>query len=248
MRDPAASPFTPGYGIVPTVWAGREREFDDFEEVVAPRVRGRVYEQARIITGNRGVGKTVFLTQLAEESRDAGDLVARATARSGTSVLGDLVGALAAELHHVSAAAAITDAITGALQRRIGLSVGTKGVELDVGAAPTPPSVDTLAAALTKLLERTAREAALRGGMLLVTVDETQNAALEALEVLCHAFAQTQAAFDRGEGPRGEPVRKHLPLAVYLAGLPSLPDRNPPVGLDVLRAGVAVRLRDAARA
>ena len=163
MRDPAASPFTPGYGISDRV-GGSGTGVRRLRGGRRARVRGRVYEQARIITGNRGVGKTVFLTQLAEESRDAGDLVARATARSGTSVLGDLVGALAAELHHVSAAAAITDAITGALQRRIGLSVGTKGVELDVRAAPTPPSVDTLAAALTKLLERTAREAALRGG------------------------------------------------------------------------------------
>jgi hypothetical protein len=43
--------------------------------------------------------------------------------------------------------------------------------------------------------------------------------------VLCHTLADVQNRHDRTTGPRGEAVRAYLPLAVYLAGLPSLPER-----------------------
>jgi hypothetical protein len=227
-RDPASSPFTPGYGVLPQVWAGREREFRDFDEVVVPRVRARTYEQARIVTGNRGVGKTVLLTQLADEAGDAGDLVAQATARTGPSVVADLVAALAATLHAASTAAAVTDAVDETLRRRIGLTVSASSVRLDLGASSGSrkrADLDALATSLAVLLERTARVAADRGRLLLLTIDEAQNAESAALEVLCHTLADVQNRHDRTTGPRGEAVRAYLPLAVYLAGLPSLPQR-----------------------
>lgn len=224
-RTPAESPFTPGYGILPTVWAGRDREFRDFDEVVAPRVSGRVYEQARVVTGNRGVGKTVFLVQLADEAREAGHLVAKATARRGNAVVGDLVADLARTLHAASPAAAFGDALGDTLQRRIGLKVTAGGVELDLGEARERPSMAVLADTLATVLERTAREAADRGRLLLVTIDELQNADEQALEVVCHTLARVQTTHDRTTGPRGEAVRAYLPLAAYVAGLPSLPEQ-----------------------
>lgn len=225
MREPAGSPFTPGYGVLPQVWAGREREFRDFDEVVVPRVRGRTYEQARVVTGNRGVGKTVFLAQLADEAADAGDLVVATTARSGGSVVAQLVADLASCLHAASTAAAVTDAVDATLRRRIGLSVGTRGVELELGAAAARDDLDALVRSLATLLERTARVAADRGRLLLVTVDEAQNADPAGLEALCHVLADVQNRHDRTRGPHGEAARAYLPLAVYLAGLPSLPER-----------------------
>lgn len=225
MRDPAGSPFTPGYGVLPQVWAGREREFRDFDEVVVPRVRGRTYEQARIITGNRGVGKTVFLAQLAEEAADADDLVVATTARSGGSVVAQLVADVASSLHAASTAAAVTDAIDATLRRRIGLSVGTRGVDLELGSATTGEDLDALVRSLATLLERAARVAADRGGLLLLTVDEAQNADPVGLEAVCHVLADVQNRHDRTSGPHGEAARAYLPLAVYLAGLPSLPER-----------------------
>lgn len=225
MRDPASSPFTPGYGILPQVWAGREREFRDFDEVVVPRVRHRTYEQARVITGNRGVGKTVFLAQLAEEADDAGDLTVQVTARTGTHVVSDLIATLARVLHRASAAAAVTDVLDAALRRSIGLTVSSTGVRVDLGAAPPARAMPSLAEPLARLLERLAREAAERDRLLLVTVDEAQNIDPTALEVLCHTLADVQNRHDRTRGPRGEAVRAYLPIGVYLAGLPSLPDR-----------------------
>lgn len=257
VRSPANSPFTPGYGILPSVWAGRAREFADFDDVVLPRVRARTYEQARLITGDRGVGKTVFLAQLAEEATEAGSLTTSVTARTGssTSVIADMVRATAATLHAASAADAITDAVTGPLQRRIGLRVSPRGIELDLGAPDRSPGLDSLTVALRGLLERTARVAAASGQLLLATVDEAQNATLESLEALCHTLADVQSVHDRSDGPRGEPVRSYLPLAVYLAGLPSLPERirrsgstfferSLPLDFELLRApDIAVAIR-----
>jgi len=225
MRDPANSPFTPGYGILPQVWAGREREFRDFDEVVVPRVRSRTYEQARVVTGNRGVGKTVFLAQLADEAGDADDLTVQVTARTGTHVVAELIGSLARVLHRTSAAAAVTDALDATLRRSIGLTVSSSGVRVDLGAAPPAKELPGLADPLARLLERVAREAAERRRLLLVTVDEAQNIDPAAIEILCHTLADVQNRHDRTRGPRGEAVRAYLPLAVYLAGLPSLPDR-----------------------
>jgi hypothetical protein len=225
MRSPATSPFTPGYGVLPQVWAGRDREFRDFDDTVVPRVRSRIYEQARVITGNRGVGKTVFLRQLADEAHDADDLVASATARGGHGVVADLVAALGTTLHAVSTAAAVSDLFDEALRRRIGLSVGTGGVRLDLGSRPSRGDLDALARSLAALMVRTAQEAAERGQLLLITVDEAQNADPDALAVLCHTLADVQNQHERTTGPRGEAVRAYLPLAVYLAGLPSLPER-----------------------
>jgi hypothetical protein len=225
MRQAASSPFTPGYGILPQVWAGREREFRDFDEVVVPRVRNRTYEQARVITGNRGVGKTVFLAQLADEADEADDLTVQVTARTGTHVVSDLIAALARVLHRTSAAAAVTDVLDATLRRSIGLTVSSSGVRVDLGAAPPAKEMPSLAEPLARLLERVAREAADRDRMLLVTVDEAQNIDPAALEVLCHTLADVQNRHDRTRGPRGEAVRAYLPLGVYLAGLPSLPDR-----------------------
>ncbi len=225
MRRAAASPFTPGYGVLPQVWAGREAEFADFDEVVLPRVRERTYEQARVVTGDRGVGKTVFLAQLRDEADDGGDLVAHVSARSGTSVVADLVTALAGALHTASTAATVTDALDAALQRSIGLTIGASGVRLELGRSPARAELDALASSLATLLERTARLAADRERLLLVSVDEAQNADLEALAILCHTLADVQNRHDRTRGPRGEAVRAYLPIAVYMAGLPSLPER-----------------------
>jgi hypothetical protein len=128
-------------------------------------------------------------------------------------------------LHAVSTAAAVSDLFDDALRRRIGLSVGTGGVRLDLGSRPSRGDLDALSRSLAALMVRTAQVAAERGRLLLITVDEAQNADADALAVLCHTLADVQNQHERTTGPRGEAVRAYLPLAVYLAGLPSLPER-----------------------
>ncbi|MFC4005360.1 AAA family ATPase [Prauserella oleivorans] len=61
--DPVRNPFAPGAGQRPPELAGRERELDAFEVVLERVSRGRP-ERSLMLTGLRGVGKTVLLGEL----------------------------------------------------------------------------------------------------------------------------------------------------------------------------------------
>src|SRR5205085_7630964 len=61
--DPVRNPFAPGAGQRPPELAGRDREVDAFEVVIERVSRGRP-ERSLLMTGIRGVGKTVLLGEL----------------------------------------------------------------------------------------------------------------------------------------------------------------------------------------
>jgi hypothetical protein len=58
--DPIRNPYTPGAGTRPSELAGRDEEIRNFAIMLA-RLRDGRSEQSQIITGLRGVGKTVLL-------------------------------------------------------------------------------------------------------------------------------------------------------------------------------------------
>ncbi|GAA3731380.1 ATP-binding protein [Salinactinospora qingdaonensis] len=58
--DPVRNPYAPGAGQRPPELAGREREVRQFEVVLERVARGRP-ERSTVLTGLRGVGKTVLL-------------------------------------------------------------------------------------------------------------------------------------------------------------------------------------------
>src|ERR1700747_2910665 len=58
--DPVRNPYAPGAGQRPPELAGRDREIAQFEVVIERIARGRP-ERSIVLTGPRGVGKTVLL-------------------------------------------------------------------------------------------------------------------------------------------------------------------------------------------
>src|SRR6476661_3145299 len=60
MMDPVRNPFAPGAGQRPTELTGRDRELAAFDVVLERVARGRP-ERSLVLTGLRGVGKTVLL-------------------------------------------------------------------------------------------------------------------------------------------------------------------------------------------
>src|SRR3954469_4602379 len=60
MMDPVRNPFAPGAGQRPPELAGRDKELAAFEVVLERVARGRP-ERSLVLTGLRGVGKTVLL-------------------------------------------------------------------------------------------------------------------------------------------------------------------------------------------
>src|SRR6202453_5303694 len=58
--DPVRNPYAPGAGQRPPELTGRDREIAQFEVVLERVARGRP-ERSMVLTGLRGVGKTVLL-------------------------------------------------------------------------------------------------------------------------------------------------------------------------------------------
>ncbi|WP_370323822.1 ATP-binding protein [Euzebya sp.] len=219
-RTARNNPFTPGYGAVPEVFAGRRAEFAEFDDVLLPRLRDGVYEQARLVTGDRGVGKTVFLLHLEQDAREAGDWPVRVSARPGEGVVADLLQRLAEALdaHHL--ARRLSARSLDALRLLAGIRVGPEGIGIEV-ARPSGATIDR-GAELSRLLVEAGRLAAERGAVLLVLVDEAQNIAAPALADLCHALQEAQSTATLETAPNGARVRRHLPIGVYVAGLPGV--------------------------
>ncbi|PBI94762.1 hypothetical protein BKP42_47120 [Rhodococcus erythropolis] len=61
--DPVRNPYAPGAGQRPPELAGRDKQIDAFDVVLERIARGRP-ERSVVLTGLRGVGKTVLLNQL----------------------------------------------------------------------------------------------------------------------------------------------------------------------------------------
>src|ERR687885_2843659 len=92
--DPVRNPFAPGAGQRPPELAGRDREVDAFEIVLERVARGRP-ERSLVLTGLRGVGKTVLLGELRSMAIRAGWGAGKIEARPEA----DLRRPLSAALH-----------------------------------------------------------------------------------------------------------------------------------------------------
>ncbi len=69
--DPRLNPYTPGAGVRPPALVGRDREIASFG-VLLERLRHGRAERSVLITGLRGVGKTVLLGAFAQQARVEG--------------------------------------------------------------------------------------------------------------------------------------------------------------------------------
>jgi hypothetical protein len=78
---PKANPFTPGFGSVPPVMAGRRQLIDDILQGLA-NGPGDPY-RTTIFVGPRGSGKTALMVKIAEEASQRGWIVASTTAIDG---------------------------------------------------------------------------------------------------------------------------------------------------------------------
>jgi hypothetical protein len=220
-RSARDNPFTPGFGNLPRVFAGRRAEFSDLELMVE-RLADGTYEQARMVTADRGFGKTSLLREFEQEQREGGHWVVRAVATRGDSVVGRLSRQLAQLVADHDLTAHVSDVVAAALRRLAGVSLGPGGVSLDF--APEPAA--DIGAELQHVLDGAARLARDAGTILLVLVDETQNVGTDALGALFYAIQEVQGTVVESRDPASGALRRDaLPLGVVVAALPGLVDR-----------------------
>lgn len=95
-----SNPFTPSFGKIPAVMAGREAIIDDMLDAFDSN--GSSPDLCSIFTGARGTGKTALLTYLGNRARQAGWIVAETVA--GEGMLEDLLQQAANSASHLIAA------------------------------------------------------------------------------------------------------------------------------------------------
>src|ERR1035437_7587280 len=91
--DPIQNPYAPGAGQRPPELAGRDDQLRQFDVVLERIARGRP-ERSMVLTGLRGVGKTVLLNAMRSAAVRAGWGTGKFDARAGLGVRGLMGGAL----------------------------------------------------------------------------------------------------------------------------------------------------------
>lgn len=149
QRNASVNPFKPTAGAEPPVLAGRKRVIDDFTDGLTegPGAPGRLMR----ISGPRGSGKTVLLTELGDIARDKGWVVVDETA--GEGLVDRIIERLVRQLPEANASMEID---LGFIKAHAGVSSGAGG------------------AGIRAVLEEAAGRIGKKG--VLVTVDEVQDA------------------------------------------------------------------------
>lgn len=223
--DPVRNPYAPGAGQRPPELAGRGRELDVFDIVLERVAHGRP-ERSLMLTGLRGVGKTVLLNTL--RSQAIGRLwgTGKIEARPDQSLRRPVAAALHMAVRELAPHHRAPDRIDGflgvlkAFALRGGAATGGRGSATTKLRDRWQPGIDVPAASgradsgdieidLVELLTDAASVATDVGTGIAVFIDEMQDVNPEDVSALCaacHELSQLGA-----------------PLIVVGAGLPHLP-------------------------
>ncbi|HZZ46932.1 MAG TPA: ATP-binding protein [Pseudonocardia sp.] len=216
--DPVRNPFAPGAGQRPPELAGRDRELDAFDVVLERVARGRP-ERSLVLTGLRGVGKTVMLGELRSMAMHAGWGAGKVEARPDA----ELRRPLSAALHRAVRDLAVRHRAPDQVEHVLGV---LKAFALRATATDAKlrdrwqPGIDAPTVSgradsgdmeidLVELFTEVAELARDVGSGVALLIDEMQDLQpddVSALCAACHELSQSRA-----------------PLVVVGAGLPHLP-------------------------
>ncbi len=223
--DPIRNPYAPGAGQRPPELAGRDRELAAFDVVLERVARGRP-ERSLVLTGLRGVGKTVLLNTLRSAAVRARWGTGKLEARPDTDLRRPLSAALHLAIRELSGRhKEEADDVLGVVK-----AFALRGSAEPVGAGARGgrarlrdrwhPGIDVPAASgradsgdieidLVELFSDVAGLASTTGRGVAVFIDEMQDLGPDDVSALCAACHELS--------------QQGLPLIVVGAGLPHLP-------------------------
>ena len=214
--DPIRNPYAPGAGQRPPELAGRDEQLDAFEVVLQRVQKGRP-ERSMVLTGLRGVGKTVLLNTLrstaVRRKWGTGKLEARPDQRLRRPLSSALHQAIR-ELGHPESDE--VDQVLGVIkafaQRESGADAKLRdrwSPGIDVPAAKGRADSGDIEIDLVELLTDVGGLAADVGKGIAVFIDEMQDLGPDDVSALCAACHELS--------------QSGLPVIVVGAGLPHLP-------------------------
>ncbi|WP_336921528.1 ATP-binding protein [Aquipuribacter sp. SD81] len=213
--DPVRNPYAPGAGQRPPELAGRDSELEAFEVLLTRVGRGRP-ERSIVLTGLRGVGKTVLLNTLRSQAVRRGWGTGKVEARPGQSLRRPLAAGLHLAVRELGAPASETEHVLGVLK-----SFALRHNDADakvrdrwqpgIDAPVVPGRADSgdIEIDLVELLVDIGGLAGDCGKGVAVFLDEMQDLGTDDVSALCAAAHEISQA--------------GLPFVVVGAGLPHLP-------------------------
>ncbi len=209
-----SNPYTPNAGAEPQAVVGRDDQLSSFDLLLARIESGRT-EQSMIITGLRGVGKTVLLGQFRSKAlaRDWVVVELEVSKNDESQFRRDMASRLRTALFQLSPKARWTHRFTHAASvlRSFTVSVDAQGTwtaGLDVAAAEGFADHADLALDLTDVFVAIGEAASERGRGLVLLFDEVQFLSKPQLGAVIEALHKV--------------VQRKLPITLVGAGLPQI--------------------------
>lgn len=212
--DKIRNPFSPGAGSPPPELAGREGVLEQ-AQVLLGRVKAGRPEKSLLLTGLRGVGKTVLLNEIERMAQAAGYRGILIEAHEGKSLAVLLAPQLRRLLFELDRMAGTGDKVRRgiAVLKSFVAAIKVKVGEIDIGIdiEPEAGAADSgdLELDLPSLFVAVAEAAKERGVAVAILIDEIQYFSVEELSALVMAMHKMQ--------------QRQLPLVLVAAGLPILP-------------------------
>ena len=212
--DKIRNPFSPGAGSPPPELAGRDGILEQ-ARVLLGRVLARRPEKSLLLTGLRGVGKTVLLNEIERMAQASGYRTILIEAHEGKSLavlLAPQLRRLLFDLDRIAGAGdkvrrgiAVLKSFVGAIK----IKVGEIDISLDIEPEPGTADSGDLETDLPSLFMAVGEAAQERGVAVALLIDELQYFSSQELSALIMAMHKMQ--------------QRQLPLLLIAAGLPILP-------------------------
>ena len=213
MVDPIKNPYSPGAGTPPPFLAGRGELEDAFSTLIGRAAIGNSV-QPLVLSGLRGVGKTVLLLRWRSIAQNEGWATAHIEARPDADLREQLADAVVDVLRQVSRRFRNQERVEhlkrvgASFLRATGATVSRGGIAFDVEPEPGVADSGSLETDLTELLLELGAAAREEGTGAVLLIDELQDAGNDALAGIvgaCHRVNQ-----------------ESVPALVVGAGLPTV--------------------------
>jgi hypothetical protein len=212
--DAIRNPFSPGAGSPPPELVGRDAIIEQ-ARILLGRVKENRAEKSILLTGLRGVGKTVLLNEIERMAAKAGYQTVALEAHENKSLAALIVPSLRKLLFELDRVAGAGDKAKRGLSVLKGFINGVKvtmgGVEIGLDIEPEKGAADSgdLESDLPNLFMAVAEAAEERKTLVALFIDELQYFRPEELSALIMAMHKMQ--------------QRQLPIVLLGAGLPILP-------------------------
>lgn len=214
--DPRINPYAPGAGMQPPELAGRD-EIIEKAAIALDRLRNGLAARSLLMVGLRGVGKTVLLTRIAQETEARGFVVVQIESPERRSLPALLIPSLRLALLKLDRIAAAGELAKKAL-RALGGFVGAMKLKyqdiefgVDLGNEPGIADSGDLEHDLIDLFVELGRAAKEKKTAVVFFIDELQYVEEEQFAALITALHKC--------------AQLRLPIALIGAGLPQLVGR-----------------------